>query len=98
MYHFSINNNQSYLKCGSYEGQNMEGGGGGGGTGGVVVIDGWWSLNREILQFTIQHYWQSVNLIALEMICGAKYTHHTFTPIMKTKQIILQQQQQQTLG
>ena len=64
---------------------------------GEVLNDGWWSLNREILQFTKQHYWQSVNLIALEMYCGAKYTHHTFTPIMKTKQIILQQQQQ-TLG
>ena len=26
---------------------------------------------------------QSVNTIAREMFCGAKYTHHTFTPIIK---------------
>ena len=25
----------------------------------------------------------SVKTVALEMFCGAKYTHHTFTPVMK---------------
>ena len=25
----------------------------------------------------------SVSTVALEMVCGARYTHHTFTPILK---------------
>ena len=29
----------------------------------------------------------SVNTVALGMFCGAKYTHHTFTPIIKHQQI-----------
>ena len=33
----------------------------------------------------------SVNIIAQGMFCGSKYTHHTFTPIIKN--IKLQQQQ-----
>ena len=27
----------------------------------------------------------SVSTVALGMFCGAKYTHHTFTPIIKHK-------------
>ena len=43
-------------------------------------------LTHTAGQDTVQHsttLWPSVNTTAQGMFCGAKYTHHTFTPIIK---------------
>ena len=41
------------------------------------------ALNQVRKRFVCRSVLPSVNTITLGMFCGAKYTHHTFMPIIK---------------